>query len=239
MSTWWSVSGTASTCRDSDLNALHDRLGYRFQDPRLLKQALTHRSVGSVNNERLEFLGDAILNLVIAEALYRRFPHIDEGRLSRLRANLVKGETLAAAARRIELGESLLLGPGELKSGGFRRDSILAGALEAVIGAVYLDGGLEAARTLIHRLLAEELERVSPEGPIKDAKTRLQEYLQGRRLPLPTYSVTAVEGHAHDQVFEVSCRVSVLEEAVVGRGSSRRRAEQQAAQCALQRLQEE
>ncbi|HHH36709.1 MAG TPA: ribonuclease III [Gammaproteobacteria bacterium] len=226
-----------SCCHESELNQLLDKLDYRFDDERLLRQALTHRSAGSVNNERLEFLGDAILNFVIAEVLYRRFPTVDEGRLSRLRANLVKGETLAVAARRIDLGNALLLGPGELKSGGFRRDSILAGALEAVIGAVYLDGGIEAARTLILRLLAKEIEQVTPEGPIKDAKTRLQEYLQGRRLPLPTYSVTAVRGRAHDQVFEVACRVSGLEDVVVGQGSSRRRAEQQAAERALQRLQ--
>ena len=220
------------------MNGLHDRLGYRFHEPELLKQALTHRSVGSANNERLEFLGDAILGLVIAEALYRRFPHANEGCLSRLRANLVKGETLAAAARRIELGEALLLGPGELKSGGFRRDSILAGALEAVIGAVYLDGGMEPARELILRLLDEELRRATPDGALKDAKTRLQEYLQGRRLPLPSYDVTAVEGSDHDQVFEVACRVTGLDGPVLGRGSSRRRAEQQAAAQALQRLQQ-
>lgn len=220
------------------MNRFHDRLGYRFREPQLLKQALTHRSMGSANNERLEFLGDAILNFVIAEDLYRRFPSADEGCLSRLRANLVKGETLAVVARRIELGDALLLGPGELKSGGFRRDSILAGALEAVIGAVYLDGGLEPARALILGLLAEELRQASPHGAIKDAKTRLQEYLQGRRLPLPTYSVTAVEGSDHDQVFEVACQVSGLGAAVVGRGSSRRRAEQEAAEQALQRLQQ-
>ncbi len=220
------------------MNGLHDRLGYRFREARLLQQALTHRSAGSVNNERLEFLGDAVLNLVVAEDLFERFTTADEGRLSRLRASLVRGETLAAAARRIDLGAGLRLGPGELKSGGFRRDSILAGALEAVIGAVYLDGGLEAARALVHRLLAPELRHASPASILKDAKTRLQEYLQGRRLPLPSYSVIAVEGRDHDQVFEVACEVSGLASAVTGRGSSRRRAEQQAAERALQRLQE-
>ncbi len=221
------------------MKALEDKLGHRFRDPELLCRALTHRSAGGEHNERLEFLGDAVLNLTVAEVLYERFPQADEGRLSRLRASLVRGETLAEAARRIQLGAALRLGPGEMKSGGFRRDSILAGALEAVIGAVYLEGGLAAARPLVQRLLAQELEQASPDTAFKDAKTRLQEYLQGRRLPLPHYSIVAVKGSDHAQEFEVECRVSGLAEGVRGRGSSRRKAEQQAAARALERLQED
>lgn len=200
--------------------------------------ALTHRSYGSPNNERLEFLGDAALSLIIAEILYARFPRQDEGALSRLRANLVNGEVLARRARNLDLGEELLLGPGELKSGGYRRDSILAGALEALIGAAYLESGLDAARQLVRTVLGEEIEAVSPDQATKDPKTRLQEYLQARRMPLPEYRVMTVEGQDHAQLFRVECRVTGLDEALSGEGNSRRRAEQDAAGKALQLLQE-
>lgn len=212
------------------------RLGYRFSRPELLQTALTHRSHGSQNNERLEFLGDAVLSVIISEALYHKFPGGDEGALSRLRASLVRGETLAAKARELELGGELLLGPGEQKSGGHRRASILAGALEAVIGAIYLDGGFPAARDVVLAVFAEELSRVSLERVGKDPKTQLQEYLQARRLALPEYRVVGVTGHDHAQVFRVECRVVGLGEAVGGEGSSRRKAEQDAARKTLQRL---
>lgn len=215
---------------------LYRDLGYQFSDPELLEQALTHRSVGSRNNERLEFLGDAVLSFVISGELFGRFTKIDEGRLSRLRAALVKGETLAKLARKLELGEYLRLGSGEMKTGGHRRESILADALEAVIGAVYLDSGVEAVRDLVLRLFDERLEAASPETNLKDPKTRLQEYLQSRRLPLPVYSVLSVEGEPHDQTFEISCRIEGLAQATRGVGSSRRRAEQAAAQQALEQI---
>lgn len=213
------------------------QLGYRFSRPDLLETALTHRSYGSPNNERLEFLGDAVLSLVISETLYRKFPQQDEGALSRLRANLVNGETLAHRARELDLGDALLLGPGEMKSGGFRRDSILAGALEALIGAVYLEAGFAAAGELVRTVLAGEIAAVSPERAGKDPKTRLQEYLQGRGLPLPEYRVLGVDGQDHAQVFRVECRVSVLPAALQGEGGSRRKAEQAAAENALHLLQ--
>ncbi|MBK9131003.1 MAG: ribonuclease III [Gammaproteobacteria bacterium] len=224
------------------MNPSHDklcrRLGYPCAREDLLLMALTHRSYGSPNNERLEFLGDAALSLIIAEILYARFPRQDEGALSRLRANLVNGEVLARRARNLDLGEELLLGPGELKSGGYRRDSILAGALEALIGAAYLESGLDAARQLVRTVLGEEIEAVSPDQATKDPKTRLQEYLQARRMPLPEYRVMTVEGQDHAQLFRVECRVTGLDEALSGEGNSRRRAEQDAAGKALQLLQE-
>lgn len=212
------------------------RLQYSFNDPGLLRQAVSHRSVGSVNNERLEFLGDAILDFVIGDALYQRFPQADEGNLSRMRAHLVKGETLARLAQEIPLGDYLLLGSGELKSGGFRRDSILAGALEAVFGAVYIDGGFPVARDLILRLYEGRLEEASLEGISKDPKTRLQEFLQARGQALPSYQVSAVEGKDHKQVFHVSCETDSLPEPVEGCGRSRRRAEQDAAARTLELL---
>lgn len=217
---------------------LCQRLGYRFSREELLGTALTHRSYGSPNNERLEFLGDAVLSLVVSEILYLKFPQQDEGALSRLRANLVNGETLAERARKLELGDELLMGPGELKSGGFRRDSILAGAIEALIGAVYLEAGFGAARELVGAILQEEIEAISPDRAVKDPKTRLQEYLQGRHLPLPEYQVLSVEGHDHAQLFRVECKVSGLAETLSGEGSSRRKAEQDAAERALHLLQE-
>lgn len=215
-------------------DALLGRLGYRFADPTLLRNALTHRSAGGLNNERLEFLGDAVLGLVIAEALYKRYPDASEGELSRLRASLVRKQTLAELARDLCIGDCLRLGSGELKSGGFRRDSILADALEAIFGAVYLDSGFAACAGLIIHLYAERLERL-PVRPlaVKDPKTRLQELLQGRRLELPEYRVVSVHGDAHEQVFEVECRAPSVGETTLGYGSSRRRAEQQAAQQML------
>ncbi len=216
-----------------DLDRLVKRLDYRFGDPRLLRTALTHCSFGAVNNERLEFLGDGALNFVIASALFQRFPEAPEGTLSRLRASLVKGETLAGIAGELALGDYLRLGSGELKSGGFRRASILADAVEAIIGAVYLDGGFDAARALVLSLYEGRLENVNAERELKDPKTRLQEWLQGRRLELPRYEVIEVTGAAHDQTFHVRCRVHQLPEPTEGRSNSRRRAEQQAAEKAL------
>lgn len=220
----------------ANLNGLEKRLQYQFKEPGLLRLAVTHRSVGSANNERLEFLGDGVLNFVIADALFQRFSQASEGDLSRLRAHLVKGETLAEVAQEVSLGDYLLLGPGELKSGGFRRNSILAGALEAVFGAVYNDSGFNAARDLILEVYQARLEAVSVENIGKDPKTRLQEFLQARRLALPDYDVIAVEGKEHKQLFRVSCRFSSLGESVEGSGRSRRRAEQDAAARALELL---
>lgn len=211
-------------------------LGYRFAEPGLLELALTHRSAAGPNNERLEFLGDSVLNFIIADALYGRHPHASEGTLSRMRASLVRGDTLAEIARELELGEYLRLGSGELKSGGFRRTSILADALEAIIGAVFQDGGIEAARALVLRFFAARLDSSEPGVALKDPKTRLQEHLQARGLPLPGYEVVAVVGQSHNQTFTVHCRVSGLETPSVGEGSSRRKAEQSAAQHALERL---
>ena len=212
---------------------LTERLGYQPHDPALFRAALTHRSASGANNERLEFLGDAVLNLVIAHHLYLAFPQAAEGDLSRLRARIVSREPLAEVARELGLGEMLQLGAGELVSGGFRRHSILADALEALCGALYLDGGLEAAAALIARLFAARIAALPAPETLKDAKTRLQEYLQSRSLPLPHYAVVGVEGADHAQTFEVSCEVSPLQRSVRGRGSSRRRAEQQAAEQML------
>lgn len=218
------------------LDRLQRRLGHQFGDPDLLRRALTHRSAGARNNERLEFLGDAILGFEVAENLYRRHPGASEGELSRARAQLVKRETLARVARRLELGDHLILGPGELRSGGQNRDSILSDAVEAIIAAVFEDAGMEAARALVRRLLEEELAAATPGEQLKDAKTRLQEWLQSRGLALPDYEVVNLEGSAHDQTFTVACRVGELAPETLGQGSSRRKAEQQAAAAMLQRL---
>lgn len=212
---------------------LEKKLGYQFNNSQLLKSALSHRSVGSDNNERLEYLGDAILGYVIASILFEQHPQATEGELSRLRASLVKGETLASLAKSLRLGDYLLLGPGELKSGGGRRESILAGALEAVIGAVYLDCGIEEARDLILRLFRERLTKASPKTIIKDPKTRLQEHLQGLRKNLPVYETLSVSGAEHNQMFKVSCVVEGLEQPTLGAAASRRAAEQEAAKKAL------
>ena len=215
------------------------RLGYTFKEPAHCELALTHRSCGKNNNERLEFLGDSIVNFVIADDLFQRFPAAREGQLSRLRARMVKGETLAEIARELQLGDYLRLGPGELKSGGFRRDSILADAVEALIGAIYLDSDLEVVRGYILGWFKERLEALDIDEALKDSKTRLQEFLQSRRLPLPEYDLTKVEGEAHSQVFYIRCHIQPLSEPTEGRGNSRRQAEQEAARQALQRLDEE
>lgn len=218
------------------LDRLCARLGVRFTSRELLEEALTHRSAGGRNNERLEFLGDGVLNFVVADALYGRFPRASEGELSRLRAALVKKETLASLAAGLELGEYLRLGSGELKSGGFRRASILADALEAVFGAVYRDGGFDAARELILRVYAGEFERLPSPAELKDPKTRLQELLQARRQTLPEYRVVDISGEAHAQTFTVACSAPGLERPCEGRGPSRRSAEQEAARRALEAL---
>ena len=215
---------------------LQRRLGYAFNDPGLLHQALTHRSRGAHNNERLEFLGDAILDFVIAELLYQVEPDAHEGRLTRLRAHLVRRETLAAIARDLDLGESLHLGPGELKSGGRGRDSILADAFEAVIGAIYLDAGLPSCRDVLEALYRDRLAGAVREMGLKDPKTRLQELLQGQGRALPQYTVVNLEGAPHDQSFTVECRVDGIASRVAGFGSSRRKAEQDAASRALAKL---
>lgn len=213
--------------------ALCKLLQIEFNDTGILIQALTHRSADAKNNERLEYLGDAILNFVIAEGLFTRFPHVKEGKLSRLRASLVKGETLAEIARALQLGDVLVLGPGELKSGGFRRESILADALEALLGAVYLDGGFDTARALIMRLYQERMESIDVTETVKDPKTRLQELLQSRKHPLPIYSVREVKSDKEQPEFEASCQVKLLDKVVVARGGSHRKAEKKAAERAL------
>jgi ribonuclease-3 len=213
---------------------LAERLGVVIGDPALLDRALTHRSFGASNNERLEYLGDAVLTFVVAEMLYRSFPDAAEGELSRFRASLVSGEALAALAARLGLGERLRLGEGELKSGGQRRATILADALEAVFGAVYLDQGLDAARRMAERLFGEALVALPSAADLKDPKTRLQEWLQGRGHALPAYTVLEVSGEPHDQRFRVRCDVPALALSAVADGSSRRRAEQEAAQRILE-----
>lgn len=219
------------------IDDLQQRLGYRFNDPMLLKQALTHRSHGKPNNERLEFLGDSILNAVVSSMLFERFSRFDEGDLSRLRANLVKQQSLHEIAQRLELNQHLLLGEGELKSGGSRRPSILADAFEAIVGATLQDGGFEAARQVVIALYEPVMQSVDPKTLGKDAKTLLQEYLQGRKISLPVYEVVATQGAAHNQHFEVSCSIPKLAIEVHGGGSSRRAAEQAAAKLALEQAQ--
>ena len=192
-----------------------------FTDPRLLEYALTHRSHGQENYERLEFLGDSVLGFVVAEDLYNRFPEVSEGKLSRMRSFVVRKETLARIARAMDLQEFLRLGEGELKSGGFNRDSILADSLEAIIGAVYLDQGLEATRVFIYRQFKEVLDSLTVDTVYKDSKSRLQEYLQQRGEPVPTYDIASISGEPHNQVFEVACRVSVSQDPFKGIGSTR------------------
>jgi ribonuclease-3 len=215
---------------------LKETLGYECRDEALLEAALTHRSAGGPHYERLEFLGDAVLNCVIAILVFREFGAADEGELSRFRASLVSGDALALIASEIQLGDQLRLGSGELKSGGFRRKSILADALEALFGAIYLDGGFAAAQAVIERLFAPRLDKLPTAAELKDPKTRLQEALQARGLPLPTYAVEATSGQAHNQSFEVSCSVEALGLKVTATGQSRRRAEQAAAQLLLAAL---
>jgi ribonuclease-3 len=212
-------------------------IGHSFTDAALLKLALTHRSYGSVNNERLEFLGDSIVNFLIAEALFTRFPEAKEGDLSRMRAQLVKGVTLAEIAREFNLGDHLNLGSGEMKSGGFRRESILADAVEAIIGAIYLDAGMDVCRRTVLGWYQSRLNEISPDVNIKDAKTQLQEFLQSRKKALPKYQLVQTTGSEHAQQFEVQCLAAGLTSQCVGVGSNRRSAEQAAATQALKQLQ--
>jgi ribonuclease III len=213
---------------------VREQLDYEPRDLALFRAALTHRSAAGANNERLEFLGDSVLNLLIARELYVAFPQATEGDLSRLRARLVSREPLAEIAAGLNIGASLQLGSGELKSGGFRRQSILADALEALLGAIFLDGGLDSVAPVIVRLFAARIAALPEPEALKDAKTRLQEYLQSRSLALPRYAVTRVEGEDHAQRFTVSCEVATLALHTQGSGSSRRRAEQAAAARMLQ-----
>ena len=217
-------------------SALAKRLGHSFKDASLLKTALTHRSYGTPHNERLEFLGDSILNCTIAAALYDRFPLQDEGDLSRLRANLVRQDSLHQLALALKIGDVLRLGEGEMKSGGHQRPSMLADALEALFGAVFLDSGFETARAVILNLYHPLLDNLVPGQSTKDAKTRLQEWLQGRKKPLPRYQLLEATGAAHDQRFEVACEIDYLPLRTTGKGTSRRLAEQVAADNALKAL---
>ena len=215
---------------------LRQRVGYDFSRPELLTQALTHRSHGAPHNERLEFLGDSILNCVVASELFQRFGDLPEGDLSRLRAHLVRQEALHHLAQNLGLGEYLRLGEGELKSGGFARPSILADAFEALVGAIFLDGGFGAARDAVRRLYEPLLADLDPRALVKDPKTLLQELLQARKIALPQYSVLATRGVAHNQNFEVECLIPQLSVRTTGRGSSRRTAEQEAAMRAFEQI---
>lgn len=220
----------------SDYKKLCQRLGYYFADLGVLELALTHRSFGAKNNERLEFLGDSILSYIIAEELFHRFKKAKEGELSRLRASLVKGETLADIARDFQLGDFLRLGAGELKSGGFRRDSILEDAIEAIIGAIYLDAGMDTCRECVLKWFTSRLDAISLKVVTKDSKTRLQEYLQARKHTLPQYEVVDISGEPHDQTFHVHCSIELLDQPVSAQGNSRRIAEQKAAAEVLSML---
>ncbi|MCW9717887.1 ribonuclease III [Avibacterium sp. 21-599] len=222
-----------------NLDRLQRNIGYQFQDINWLKQALTHRSAAKNHNERLEFLGDAILNYTIANALYQQFPQCNEGELTRMRATLVREPTLAQLAKEFELGEYMLLGSGELKSGGFRRASILADCMEAIIGAISLDRDLTTSTEVTHLWYQRLLREIKPGENQKDPKTRLQEYLQADHLPLPSYNVVNIRGEAHNQTFTVECRVEnvkKIDRTFIGVGSSRRKAEQAAAQQILKIL---
>jgi len=216
--------------------ALETRLGYVFRDRKLFERALTHRSFGADHNERLEFLGDSVLNLSAAAWLYHQAARQDEGQLSRLRAALVRAEALADVARAIDLGRFLRLGEGELQSGGAQRESILADTVEALLGAIYLEAGFDKAQEVMRRLFAPLLDSLDAEVVRKDAKTQLQEFLQGQRLPLPSYAVLDVRGAAHQQKFRVECEVAALGLKVTGEGDSRRRAEQDAAARMIERI---
>ena len=213
-------------------------LNYAFQRRELLVQALTHRSYGAPNNERLEFLGDSVLNCAVARALYEAFPNLPEGSLSRLRANLVRQETLAEIAAQLKLGEALRMGEGELKTGGFHRPSILADALESIFGAIFVDSGFELAQAVVRGLFDPLIRLIDPTASGKDPKTELQEILQARQLPLPDYKLIASVGSAHDQVFHVDCMIENLKINTHGQGKSRRAAEQQAARLACALLQQ-
>ena len=221
---------------DKALTWLKKTLHYEFGDPGLFAQALTHRSAPGTSNERLEFLGDAVLDAVISEAVFRAMPEAPEGDLSRVRSSLVKDSYLADLAAALGLGEHLILGGGERKSGGHRRESILADGLEALFGAVYLDAGYDTCRQFIERVFGDRLADLPDPRDLRDPKTRLQEWLQARALPLPTYAVTDVSGKAHQRRFEVSCEIEGLEGSEKGTGASRRSAEQQSAERMLRRL---
>lgn len=218
------------------IERLSKKIGYNFTRQELLIQALTHRSAKGLHNERLEFLGDSILGFVIAEALFEKFPKHDEGDLTRMRSSLVKGVTLAEIGRDFNLGEHLILGPGELKSGGHRRESILEDAIEAIIGAVYLDSDISQCRQLILSWFNQRLTSIKPGNEQKDPKTRLQEYLQGRKIALPVYDVIDTSGQSHNQHFTVRCVTEVIDAEVIAKGTSRRKAEQAAAQQVLEQL---
>lgn len=222
--------------KEMHLERLQKKLGYQFAEIELLKQALTHRSAATKNNERFEFLGDSILNFTIGKALFEKFPKANEGELSRMRATLVREQTLAVIARQFELGEYMKLGAGELKSGGYRRESILSDCVEAIIAAVYLDRGMEQAMARILVWYDNFLAEITPGDAQKDPKTRLQEFLQARKLPLPDYQVVDIKGEAHNQTFKISCKVANIDEIFEGVGTSRRKAEQNAAEKVLAQL---
>ncbi|MFD2168028.1 ribonuclease III [Thalassotalea euphylliae] len=216
------------------LQRLSKRLGYTFKDESLLLQALTHRSAKGIHNERLEFLGDSILGFVIAERLFTQFPKESEGDLTRMRSSLVRGVTLAQMARDFKLGEHLILGPGEKKSGGHRRDSILEDAVEAIIGAVYLDADINVTKQLVLTWFEPRLAQIKPGIAQKDPKTRLQEHLQARKIPLPQYEVVDIKGQSHNQEFTVKCTTEITDKEIITKGTSRRKAEQAAAEKVLE-----
>ena len=220
----------------TDIAGLSKQLSYTFNTPSLLVTALTHRSANKNHYERMEFLGDAVLNLVISDQIFVSFPEASEGQLSRLRASLVKGENLSIHAKALKLGDYLQLGSGELKSGGYRRNSILADVFESIIGAIYLDGGFEPARKFILDMFAEQLASTDITKNLKDPKTQLQELLQSQGHELPQYKIEQISGQAHNQTFEVSCQVAMIDELTIGKGTSRRKAEQAAAKQILQKL---
>lgn len=220
------------------MSQLSKKIGYNFNHDKLLIQALTHRSAKGQHNERLEFLGDSILGFVIAEALFEKFPKHDEGDLTRMRSSLVKGVTLAELGRDFNLGEHLILGPGELKSGGHRRESILEDAIEAIIGAIYLDSNIDCCKKLILTWFDQRLSMIKPGNEQKDPKTRLQEYLQGRKIALPLYEVIQTTGQSHNQQFTVRCLTDVVDKEIMATGTSRRKAEQAAAEQVLIQLSE-
>lgn len=220
----------------SPYSALYKLIGYTFHDENLFTQALTHRSAARVHNERLEFLGDAVLGMVVAQLLYDTFKDVPEGKLTRMRATLVKGETLAEIGTQLGLGQFIKLGSGERKSGGHRRGSILADAVEAIIGAIYHEAGFETALGVVKELFASRISQLNPDAHPKDNKTRLQELLQSRKSPLPEYAVVSINGQDHAQTFVVSCSVINQETPTQGRANSRRKAEQEAAKLMLERL---
>ena len=220
----------------SNAQQLQDRLKYQFSDQTLLTLALSHRSCGSKNNERLEFLGDAVLGLIVSNFLFQRFPEAREGDLSRIRSQIVRAESLAEVARSLDLGPELLLGQGEMKSGGHRRDSILGDTVEALIGAIYLDKGMSAAEQSVVNWFADKLNAVTLDTPVKDAKTALQEWLQARGKPLPEYLVVKTQGQDHSRLFTISCKIANIESAAEATASSRRKAEQLVAEQLLKQL---